>query len=64
MERSTMILEIDREIVRLTKVRNLILDGQPADSAQPKRRTMSSAARKRIGAAQKARWAKLKRAGS
>lgn len=39
---------------------SIIGNGSPAKSATPKKRTMSAAARKKIAAAQKARWAKVK----
>jgi DNA-binding PucR family transcriptional regulator len=37
-----------------------IANGSPTNSAAPKKRTMSAAARKKIAAAQKTRWAKVK----
>ena len=50
-------LEIDRQIGEL----RAMLSGDAAVNGAPKaRRTLSAAARKRIAAAQKARWAKVR----
>ena len=58
-----ILAEIDNEIARLQQVRSLLTQNgvKPAAKiAKRKRRTMSAAARKRIGDAQRARWAKQK----
>lgn len=67
MDVARIILELDSEIERLQQARNLLRfpAGASASQQQPashqsssrKRRTMSAAARARIGAATKARWA-------
>jgi hypothetical protein len=56
---------IDAEIAQLRQARALLSgDGtkRAATPAIPKKRKMSAAARKRIGDAQRKRWAKLKAA--
>jgi hypothetical protein len=70
-----IIFQIDQEIVRLTKVRELLQDmptkkgpGRPRADAtaitvvkeKGAKRRLSPEARARIAAAQKARWAKVK----
>jgi hypothetical protein len=58
-----ILASIDSEIVQLTKVRALLSsDGtqKTATHVVPKKRKMSAAARKRIGDAQRNRWAKQK----
>ncbi len=79
MSIESIVAEIDSEISRLRQARALLSDspaskkgpGRPRLSAvktvaaaKPKRRPMSAAGRKRIAAAQKARWAKTRKAGS
>jgi hypothetical protein len=70
---SEIIAALDAEIARLQQARNLLAQASSADrgsrhttTAQPresaKRRVLSPEARKRIAAAQRKRWAKLKRA--
>jgi hypothetical protein len=58
-----IIASIDSEIAQLTKARAL-LSGDGANKAAtpktPKKRKMSAAARKRIGDAQRKRWAEQK----
>jgi len=72
MNRNNIVLEIDAEISRLQQVRGL-LAGTNAGKPKPRQvgaslrnnkavRTLSAAARAKISAAQKARWAKSKRA--
>ena len=69
METKGVLAEIDAEIRRLEQVRALLIgdakDGRrgrkPAKS-MPKKRRLSPEARARIAAAQKARWAKARRA--
>jgi hypothetical protein len=58
-----ILVSIDSEIARLKKVRALLsTDGtkKTATPPAPKKRKMSAAARKRIGDAQRKRWAKKK----
>jgi hypothetical protein len=67
METTEILKEIDAEIARLQQVRALLGgggNGIPSPFAQKarKKHTMSAAGRARIAAAQKARWAKLKKA--
>ena len=74
MDTNHIVLEIDAEISRLQQARGLLAGansaGKPKQrasaSASPRNkkpvRTLSAAARARISAAQKARWAKSKRA--
>lgn len=54
---------IDAEIARLTQARALLSDSSTKDAAAPlpKRRKLSAAARKKIGEAQRERWAKQKK---
>jgi hypothetical protein len=51
-----IIRALDAEIARLQQVRPLLAGG----SAAPKKRILSAAARAKIAAAQKKRWAKAK----
>jgi hypothetical protein len=64
METTALISEIDKEIARLTEARNLLADHRGGGPSKParKRPTMSAAARKRIGDAQRKRWAAQKKA--
>ena len=67
MTTEKIIAEIDAEIGRLKQVRALLSsDGVKAETVTlapiPKRRKMSAAARKRIGDAQRKRWARQKSA--
>jgi hypothetical protein len=59
----TILAEIDSELAQLKQARAL-LSGHAAKKATtpaaPKKRKMSAAARKRIGDAQRKRWAKQK----
>ncbi len=71
-----IIIQIDNEIKRLKQARALLSNSDggshanttaavtkaPFEANTRKRRTLSAAARKRIAAAQKARWAKQKAA--
>ena len=58
-----LISEIDKEIARLTEVRNLLTNHRGGSSRPArKRRALSAAARKRIGDAQRRRWAAQKKA--
>jgi hypothetical protein len=72
MQIRDIIAGIDAEIDRLQQAKavlaNAASDGystrttRSSSSASPKKRTLSPEARSRIAAAQKARWAKVKRA--
>jgi hypothetical protein len=72
MDTSQILTAIDEEIARLQQAKSLLTGtttkrspGRPpatAASAPTKKRTMSAAGRARIAAAQKARWAKVKKA--
>jgi hypothetical protein len=75
MDTNDIVLEIDAEISRLQQARALLSDtntsakrkpGRPAGTSLPSNtkvvHTMSAAARAKIGAAQKARWAKARKA--
>jgi hypothetical protein len=71
MEINHIITEIDAEIARLQQAKDLLngtttkrSPGRPAAhiASGPTKRTMSAAGRARIAAAQKARWAKVKKA--
>ena len=74
MDRNNIVLEIDAEISRLQQARGLLAGTNNAGEPKPRHpagarlrknkpvRTLSAAARARISAAQKARWAKSKRA--
>ena len=64
MQINQIIAEIDAEITRLSQVRVLLNGTNGTSPIAPKKRTLSSAARARIAAAQKARWAKAKRASN
>jgi hypothetical protein len=61
MNLHNLLSSIDSEIARLTQARAL-LAGISAGPVKPKR-TLSAAARKKIAAAQRRRWAAVKRAG-
>jgi hypothetical protein len=72
METNAIVAAIDAEIRRLQDARALLAGdaaekrspGRPKGSAAgPKKRLLSPEARARIAAAQKARWAKAKKAG-
>ena len=67
METNALLAQIDAEIARLHQVRSLLAgaDGRKTKKAtKPPRskRVLSPEARARIAAAQKARWAKAKKA--
>jgi hypothetical protein len=60
-----ILASIDAEIAQLKNARVLLSGGgakKAATPAAPKKRKMSAAARKRIGDAQRARWARQKAA--
>jgi hypothetical protein len=62
-----ILAEIDAEIAQLKQARALLSRDETkktATPAAPKKRKMSAAARKRIGDAQRKRWAKQKAATS
>ena len=61
--------EVNKEIERLVKIRDLLLSAGPTTAvlAVPvvtgkKKRTLSAAAKKRISVANRARWAAIKKA--
>jgi hypothetical protein len=58
MDNSDIAKHIRKEITRLTKALALIT----GSSSGPKKKVMSPSARRRIAAAQKARWKKIKEA--
>src|SRR5664280_1227411 len=75
MDTNDIVVEIDAEISRLQQARALLSDTNTAVKRRPGRpastsllsntkvvHTMSAAARAKIGAAQKARWAKARKA--
>jgi hypothetical protein len=76
MNTENIIAQIDTEILRLQQVKNILAGisvkksvGRPsgsgqsvaAKSARPARREMSAEGKAKIAAAQKARWAKVKK---
>jgi hypothetical protein len=62
-ERSRLENELYRVTAALTSFGKVFLHGsKPGPVAAPKKRTISAAGRKRIAAAQKARWAKVRAA--
>jgi hypothetical protein len=66
MTLENILASIDSEIAQLKQARALLSsDGtkKTATPATPKKRKMSAAARKRIGDAQRKRWAKQKATG-
>jgi hypothetical protein len=69
METKGVLAEIDAEIQRLEQVRALLVGnakdgrgGKKAAKSAPKKRRLSPEARASIAAAQKARWAKARKA--
>lgn len=64
MDPRDIVIEIDREIARLTQARNLLAGtGTTTEkAARPVKRILSSEARKRIADAQRKRWAAQKKA--
>ena len=69
MSRETIIAEIQQDIARMQKVIELLggaktvsIDTVVGKANKKARRKMSAAGRKRIAAAQKARWAKIRAA--
>jgi hypothetical protein len=67
MNTNEIIEAIDAEIQRLQEAKALLDGAAPSSrkpmAAKPGKRTMSAEGRARIAAAQKARWARAKRAG-
>ena len=56
--------QVQKELVKLDKAIAVLRELDQTNSAPPsngKRRTLSAAARRKIGKAQKARWAKVRR---
>ena len=70
MEKSSVLAVIDAEIKRLNEARRILAGNDGFRSARATsgrggtRKTMSAAARQRISAAQKKRWAKIKKAAA
>ena len=72
MDTQKIVAEIDAELSRLQQVKSLLTGTNTAESrtvgrnsmaaGSGKKRTLSADARERIAAAQRARWAKSKRA--
>jgi hypothetical protein len=63
MSRESIIQEIKAEIGKLTQALHLLEGGKQPKVKQAKpRRSISAAGRKRIAAAQRARWAKIRAA--
>jgi hypothetical protein len=60
MNTKQLLIELDNEIEKLTYVRSLLTGSKGTEFAS-KRRPMSAAAKKRIGDAQRKRWAKARR---
>jgi hypothetical protein len=54
--------QLDRALAALSSVKGLRSRGRSSQNVGKKRRTMSAAAKKKIAAAQRARWAKWKAA--
>lgn len=55
--------QVEKEIGRLRKILALLDEGEGVPMKRRKRGAMSAAARKKIGEAQRARWAKVKKQG-
>jgi hypothetical protein len=66
MDIGVIVSKIDKEIGRLTQVRNRLTNNRSGAPSTPvlKRRTLSAAARKRIGDTQRERLALHTKAGS
>jgi len=62
LERSRLENELARVSAALTSFGKVFLHGGKAPSAAPKKGTISAAGRRRIAAAQRARWAKVRAA--
>jgi len=60
MSRTELLQQLDTEIARLQKARAVLDGGLKTTNSRRGPRHMSAAARSRIAAAQRARWAKLK----
>jgi hypothetical protein len=65
-----LVAHVDRELERLQRIKVLLLEGEPTRQGSRSRtrttqtkpkRIISAEARKKIGDAQRARWAKLKK---
>jgi hypothetical protein len=62
MKKTDIIAQIDAEIARLKEVQSLLNGSGTTPTTTPKKKgTMSAEGRARIAAAQKKRWAKIKR---
>ena len=62
MDIKQIIIEVDKKIALLKQIREL-LAGTSINDPEPKRRTLSAEARKKIADAQRKRWAKVKKTG-
>jgi len=63
MDTPKLLKEVRKEIKRLQKIAKLLGDGSGKSTAkQGTRKPMSAAGREKISAAQKARWAKVRKA--
>lgn len=62
MEIKGILAEIDAEIQKLEQVRTILTNKTKVSVGERKKRRLSPEARERIAAAQKARWAKFKKA--
>lgn len=60
MDTQKLLEECRKEIARLQKIIDLLEEGSTSTSGRRKRKPMSQAARDKIAAAQKKRWAKAK----
>jgi hypothetical protein len=61
MDTKTILSAIDEEIARFTQARAVLGGATKHVKPGPKRRVLSAEARKRIGDAQRKRWAKQKK---
>ena len=59
-ERARLENELNRVTAALTSFGRVFLPGKPGPVAMRKKRTISAAGRRRIAAAQKARWARVR----
>lgn len=64
MDLKSILKSIDAQIARLQQARKALAGGGVGKGLRKGRRKMSAAARAKIGAAQRARWAKQKRAAA
>jgi hypothetical protein len=62
MSRESIIAEIRAEVTKLNHILDLLGSDKPVQAKRAKHRKLSAAGRKRIAAAQRARWAKVRAA--